>query len=298
MEVSKEVSGFIRDAIINSASSGYEYVTPESLLLEISMNEKFQKAFEACGGNIAELGSKLMQYIEKNIDKTDKADCKLSAGTEQALSYAEIQARSSGRNEVNMSHVISGIWNLQDSYAVYFMEIQGVEESDLLRNLAQIEEEIAERKEEYGSFSSDAKNQAQGKEGWKLYAPCLNDTLKDVNPLIGREEELERTIRILCRKDKNNPLHIGETGVGKTAVTYGLVQMIKEDKVPGQIKGSRVFALDLGSMLAGTQYRGDIEKRFKKVLAEIEKEEKPIIYIDEIHNLAGAGAVGESSFDA
>ena len=133
---------------------------------------------------------------------------------------------------------------------------------------------------------------------WKLYAPCLNDTLKDINPLIGREAELERTIQILCRKDKNNPLHIGEPGVGKTAITYGLVERIRQGKVPDALKGCRVFALDLGGMVAGTQYRGDFEKRFKAVLAEIDKEECPIIYIDEIHTLAGAGAAGESSLDA
>ena len=138
----------------------------------------------------------------------------------------------------------------------------------------------------------------ESKSSSSLYAPCLNDKLRDVNPLIGREAELDRTIQILCRKDKNNPIHIGESGVGKTAVTYGLVELIRQGKVPDALKGAKVFALDLGGMLAGTQYRGDFEKRFKKVLDEIGREDKPIIYIDEIHNLAGAGAVGEGSFDA
>ena len=124
------------------------------------------------------------------------------------------------------------------------------------------------------------KDQASEKERWMQYAPCLNDTLKDINPLIGREAELERTIQILCRKDKNNPLHIGEPGVGKTAITYGLVEKIRNGTVPDEIKECRVFALDLGGMVAGTQYRGDFEKRFKKVLNEISKEKKPIIYID------------------
>ena len=122
--------------------------------------------------------------------------------------------------------------------------------------------------------------------------------MKEVNPLIGREKELERTIQILCRKDKNNPLHIGEPGVGKTAITNGLVMRLVNDDVPDALKGARVFALDLGGMLAGTQYRGDFEKRFKKVLSEVSKEEKPIIYIDEIHNLSGAGAINGGSLDA
>ncbi len=130
------------------------------------------------------------------------------------------------------------------------------------------------------------------------YAPCLNDILKDINPLIGRENELERTIQILARKDKNNPLHIGEPGVGKTAITYGLVQRIREGKVPDELKGSRIYSLDLGGMLAGTQYRGEFEKRMKKVLEELEREDKPILFIDEIHNISGSGATGDSSFDA
>ena len=148
-----------------------------------------------------------------------------------------------------------------------------------------------------GSNDSQA-GERQQDEGWRLYAPCMNDTAKDMKPLIGREEELSRTIQILCRREKNNPLHIGETGVGKTAITCGLVQRIEKGDVPDAIKGAKVFALDLGGMLAGTQYRGDFEKRLKKVLEGIGREEKPIVYIDEIHNLSGAGAVGESSLDA
>lgn len=142
------------------------------------------------------------------------------------------------------------------------------------------------------------KNSSKSKSDWQLYAPCMNDTADEANPLIGREDEIERTIQILCRKDKNNPLHIGEPGVGKTAITYGLVRMIIEGRVPGPLKGAKVYALDMAGMIAGTQYRGDFEKRFKAVLGEIEKEEKPIVYLDEIHNILGAGAVGEGSFDA
>ena len=176
------------------------------------------------------------------------------------------------------------------------MEQQDITEADVLQQMAIIEDENAAE-----AISEDIDGSIKTKEdkaGLSLYAPCLNDVLTDANPLIGREKELERTIQILCRKDKNNPLHIGETGVGKTAITYGLVQRLKSGDVPDAIKGAKVFSLDLGGMLAGTQYRGDFEKRFKKVLTEIGKEEKPIIYIDEIHNLAGAGAVGEGSFDA
>ncbi|MBR5179505.1 MAG: AAA family ATPase [Lachnospiraceae bacterium] len=149
-----------------------------------------------------------------------------------------------------------------------------------------------------GNKKASQKSGKPGKSDWQLYAPCMNDTADEANPLIGREEELERTIQILCRKDKNNPLHIGEPGVGKTAITYGLVKMINEGRVPEPLKGAKVYMLDMAGMIAGTQYRGDFEKRFKSVLGEIEKQEKPIVYLDEIHNILGAGAVGEGSFDA
>lgn len=132
---------------------------------------------------------------------------------------------------------------------------------------------------------------------WRRYAVCLNETLEDVNPLIGRREELERTMQILCRREKNNPLHIGEPGVGKTAITYGLARLLAEGGVPGPLEGARIFSLDLGSLLAGTQYRGDFEKRFKRVMDSLSRQEKPIIYIDEIHNIIGAGATGGGTFD-
>ena len=131
-----------------------------------------------------------------------------------------------------------------------------------------------------------------------FFNECLNEEISQANPLIGREKELERTMQILCRKEKNNPLHIGEPGVGKTAVVYGLARLLSEGKVPEPLKGAKIYALDLGGMLAGTQYRGDFEKRLKSVLSGLSQEEKPIVYLDEIHNIVGAGAVGEGSLDA
>lgn len=132
---------------------------------------------------------------------------------------------------------------------------------------------------------------------WRQYAVCLNEQLDQANPLIGRQEELERTMQILCRREKNNPLHLGEPGVGKTAVTLGLARLLEDNRVPEPLRGAKIFSLDLGSLLAGTQYRGDFEKRFKKVMDSLCREEKPIVYIDEIHNIVGAGAVNGGTFD-
>ncbi|MBR1599075.1 MAG: AAA family ATPase [Lachnospiraceae bacterium] len=305
--------------------------------------DHFGEAFEDCGGDINELIDDVMDYFKKHLEQIKGVTPELSVGTIYALSYAEHFAANSSRSEIAIRHILHGLWQLEDSYALYYMEKQDIDEIELLSAMADYMDEDEYEDSENDSFTENEmfggniddeayetgdfdgadeafefeklgnensgfrngaainrkkSKQKKNKDDISTYAPCINDSLDDVNPLIGREEELERTIQILCRKDKNNPLHIGEPGVGKTAITYGLARLINEDKVPLQLKGAKIFALDLGGMLAGTQYRGDFEKRFKKVLTEIEKETNPIIYIDEIHNLAGAGAVGESSFDA
>lgn len=294
MELSKEAMEIMYMAMDYAQAHSYEYVTPEIVLLMILNDNTFSEAFEECGGNIGALEDYLKEYANEYVDKAEKAKPELSEGVNSLLNKAGISAYNSGCKEIYIRHLVHGLWMLDNCYAVYFMERQGVAEADLLQEMAIIDEnkEFAERNKIGENDSEESQNSVS------VYAPCLNDTLIDVNPLIGRLTELDRTIQILCRKDKNNPIHIGESGVGKTAITYGLVQMIREEKVPEPLMGAKVFALDLGGLLAGTQYRGDFEKRFKKVLSEISKEEKPIIYIDEIHNLSGAGAVGEGAFDA
>ncbi|MBE5825588.1 MAG: AAA family ATPase [Butyrivibrio sp.] len=306
MNLSENTSQILQNTVKYARENNYEYVTPEMLLLFIMRDATFAEAFYYCGGDSTILASQLNAYISSYIEKSEGKEPELSAGLSFVLAFAGQSAYSSGNEEINVRHLVHAIWNLDESYAKYYLE-QQLSEADLLQEMANIEDAAGREDEVEIPFGKDGsagnedghnESRRNQEDNWKLYAPCLNDTLKDVNPLIGRETELERTIQILCRKDKNNPLHIGEPGVGKTAITYGLVELLKQDKVPDAIKGAKVFALDLGGMLAGTQYRGDFEKRFKKVLSEIGKEERPIIYIDEIHNLSGAGAVGEGSFDA
>ena len=290
MELSKEALDILYQAMEYAKKRNYEYVTPELVLLMMLRDRTFTEAFEECGGNAGMLEDYLKEYAEEYMDKAEVEKPELSDGVNMLMNYAAKSAYSSGSQKVHLRHIIHGLWNLDNCYAIYFMEKQGIAEADLLQEMAEIEE----NEEVYGSTDGRFGEAEESQSGWKLYAPCLNETLRDANPLIGREAELDRTIQILCRKEKNNPLHI----VGKTAITYGLVQLIRDGMVPEPLAGAKIFALDLGGMLAGTQYRGDFEKRFKRVLMEIGKEEKPIIYIDEIHNLSGAGAVGEGSFDA
>ncbi len=315
MNITREAVDLIRGAVAYARGMGYEYVTPEMLLLMLCRNGRFRQAFLSCGGNLEELCGQLEAYLEAYAGSREEGgEPEFSAGMNVLLAIAQGSAANSGRGEIRISHLLHAMWQLEESYAVYYIRLQGIDEAQLLRELLEQENEAHEGAEGVKRADADpgeaqpAGGKADGRpedtkeeepgSSWQSFAPCLNDTLTDANPLIGREAELERTIQILCRKDKNNPLHIGEPGVGKTAITYGLVQRLQSGDVPEPIRGSRVFALDLGGMLAGTQYRGDFEKRLKRVLAEIERCEKPIIYIDEIHNLSGAGAVGESSFDA
>lgn len=292
MRFSPDTITALEKALDYATKEKLEYVTPELVLLMLLDNPLFCNAYGDCGGDLRALASNLTAYIEQYVDKT-KSEPAVSYATDKLLNLAEDSSVRASCDEIGLRHLIHSFWLLDDSYALYYMQEQGIEERELLERLSVLEENetvVYETAAEYVI--------GHDKQSIREFAPCLNDTLKNVNPLIGREEELERTIQVLCRRDKNNPIHIGESGVGKTAVTYGLVQRLQKGDVPDALKDAKVYSLDLGSILAGTQYRGDFEKRLKRLLKEIGKEKSPIIYIDEIHNLAGAGAVGESSFDA
>ncbi len=322
MQITKEVAEIFNTAFAMAKAAHYAWVTPELLLFVMCRNRLFAEAFENCGGETQQLDADLHTYLETYMESSeDLAEPQLSHGAGELLECAWRSARCSGKQEVELPHVVRGLYELTESYAVYYMRRQQVEQAELLRELTIVYEEAAAEKESRGKRASETEK-APGRAGdetsaedetergdesgtedgieggfWKKYAVCLNDELEGVNPLIGREEELERTMQILCRKEKNNPLHIGEPGVGKTAITYGLAGLLNENKVPEPLLGARIFALDLGSLLAGTQYRGDFEKRFKKVMDGIGRQEKPIVYIDEIHNIVGAGAVNGGAFD-
>ncbi len=294
MHASREVTEIIDTAFSMAQSAHFEYVTPELALYVICQNNVFARAFENCGGSVKELDGQLRTYLdtymEKKSGETESAP-ELSMGMGNMLAYAWQSAQGSGKPMVELPHVIHAMYELEESYAVYYMRMQGVEMTELLQEMAMANEEMEFE-------GSEEKESTDSQESfWKQYAVCLNDEVETFNPLIGREEELERTMQILCRKEKNNPLHIGEPGVGKTAITYGLARLLNEGMVPESLNGAKIFSLDLGSLLAGTQYRGDFEKRFKAVMESINREEKPIIYIDEIHNIVGAGAVNGGTFD-
>lgn len=350
MRVTKEVADVLNGTFAAAAKDCYEYVTPELMLYMIAGCNTFKEAFENCGGEIELLRDNLKGYLNENVEQLEQVtQPQMSEGLETIIMRAQETAESSGKGVVELTHLVNGFFSLEESYAVYYMEVQGVCKIGLLQELTIIyEERVAEAKARFekrrnerrgkmnGSGASAGNNsgrngaesgmfddvpgegmddmfggctdggetcggddeiQKERRGRWRSYVTCLNENLDGVNPLIGREDELERTMQILCRKEKNNPLHLGEPGVGKTAIVYGLAKLLNEGNVPEPLQGAKIYALDMGSLLAGTQYRGDFEKRFRMIMDGICTEEKPIVYIDEIHNIVGAGAVNGGSLD-
>lgn len=325
MQMTQEAEELLQETLQMAMYGRYEYVMPEHLLYLLTYHFLFRKAFEYCGGDPELLRDQLGDFLTQSAQMPEeKEEPQFTEGMKTLLAIAREKARTGGRQEVDVIHLVYAFFRQEESFGVYYMRVQGVECVDLIAQMAALygEEEKGTKvgetnpekepedpaendwhEPEAGEGDVQDGNCPQkigsgkGQPTWQQYAPCLNDMAETMNPLIGREEELERTIQILCRKEKNNPLHIGEPGVGKTAVTCGLARRLKEGDVPEALKGGRIFSLDLSGMLAGTQYRGDFEKRFREIMDGIVKEEKPIIYIDEIHNIVGAGAVNGGSLD-
>lgn len=273
----------------------HEYVTPEHLLFCLTNTEGFAKAFRRCGGDPDQLRNDLDLYFAQSLESVEEGSPELTESMKQLFIGFYQQAESSGKRVVELQHLVHCFLDLEESFGVYFITRQGVDLTELLCEICDYGTGQQPQLSEPEVQDSEPEHRQQ--ELWRSYAECLNETADDGNPLIGREKELEQTIRILCRKDKNNPLHIGEPGVGKTAITYGLARKLNQGDIPEPLKGARIFSVDLGSMLSGTQFRGDFEKRFKEVMESIGQEEKPIVYFDEIHNIVGAGAVNGGSFD-
>ena len=313
MKIAKEVEELLNDAVLNAGRRGNEYVTPEHVWFVLADRPAFQAAFKSCGGDVKKLKSRLEDYLgQMDTVEKDEGGIEVSYGLSQTIEEAARKAISSDRDTIELPHLLYSMMELEESYGAYFVQMQGVECVDLLVELGT---DGSGRKMGAGAGrtggtdshagtggTSDMDNEEDAKEERESvllqYAVCINDEVKNSCPLIGREAELERTMQVLCRRQKNNPLHVGEPGVGKTAITYGLAARINEGRVPEKLKNARIYGIDLGSMLAGTQFRGDFEKRFKAVMEELKEEENPILYIDEIHNLVGAGAVNGGSMDA
>lgn len=279
----------------------HQFVTPEHVLIGLINDDTFVRSLFY---NFIDQ-KKLLEQISNFINKLEKVpddidyELKISEQADDMMSYAESQAIGAGEEEVDVPHIVDAILHLKDSYAKYFLQSNTtLSDAEIVSNVVQVYEEDAEIEDDTIVDDSSCEEQKAKEQPWHNLVTCINDILADHNPLIGREQELERTIQVLCRKDKNNPLHIGESGVGKTALVYGLAALIEKGEVPERLLNHKIYSIDLGTLLAGTQFRGDFEKRIKNIMDGVRSEGNGIIYIDEIHNLIGAGKGGEGSMDA
>ncbi|MDR3593526.1 ATP-dependent Clp protease ATP-binding subunit ClpA [Clostridium sp.] len=317
MKITNEVNLILLKAYEEANERNSEYITPEHLLYAATFNENVQYAIKECGGSLESLRYNLITYIKTYINKIGQGEPQESLEFQRVILTANEQIKYSGKDAIDIEHIFSAIFNLEDSYALYYLEQEGVTKRDLLYSLCHgvenedknsyedgmKDEEVSEDKDIDGVMEQeDEKKVKKQKEDAFLNKFTINLTKKvneeENDPLIGRKDILERSIQILCRRIKNNPIHVGEPGVGKTAITLGLAKLICEDKVPEKLKGSSMFSLDIGSVIAGTKYRGDFEERIKRILELISKQNKPIVYIDEIHNIVGAGALNGGALDA
>ncbi len=302
MRLTKKTQNVMDCAVRLAQEHHHRYFMPEHMIYGITFDEDFCREYQAGGGNVEKLRQDIWNFLKEQAGTSEtQGGQQTTLDAQEVFEMAELQAHSSGRDAIEVSHLLSSILELSESYGVYYMKVQDVDLVEVLGEMSR-ESLSRERGEELGrrtpepAYGEDTPEGAR-EERYKDFLENMSETCKKQNPLIGREEELERTIQILCRKDKNNVLHIGEPGVGKTALAYGLAQRILEGEVPEPLKDAILYAMDLGGLLAGTQYRGDFEKRFKEIMLGLSKEKSPILYLDEIHNIVGAGAVNGGSLD-
>ena len=273
----------------------HEFITPEHLLSAFLEQSPFANALNMCFCDAQELAFSLENYFTEELESVPAdMDYELEVSTQlnELIQHAYLMIDYSSAEALNVPHLVQSMLQLKDSWACHILK-EALEE-DLPEFISQLISRYEEVEEEDNLQTSPQEKS----EPWRSFVTCLNDCLQDHNPLIGREAELERTIQVLCRKEKNNPLHVGEPGVGKTSLAYGLAARIEAREVPERLLDCRIYELDLGTLLAGTQYRGDFEKRLKTIMEGVCNEGRAIIYIDEIHNLIGAGRTGDGSMDA
>ena len=273
----------------------HEFITPEHLLSAFLEQSPFANALNMCFCDAQELAFSLENYFTEELESVPAdMDYELEVSTQlnELIQHAYLMIDYSSAEALNVPHLVQSMLQLKDSWACHILK------ETLEEDLPEFISQLISRYEEVEEEDNLQTSPQEKNEPWRSFVTCLNDCLQDHNPLIGREAELERTIQVLCRKEKNNPLHVGEPGVGKTSLAYGLAARIEAREVPERLLDCRIYELDLGTLLAGTQYRGDFEKRLKTIMEGIRNEGRAIIYIDEIHNLIGAGRTGDGSMDA
>lgn len=304
--LSKELEQSLNSAFRTAYEKRHEFITVEHLLLAMLDNGAAIEVLRACGGNLDLLRTELNEFLDETtplIPAGVKRDTQPTLGFQRVLQRAAFHVQSSGKKEVTGANVLVAIFSEQDSHAVYLLHKQDITRLDVVNfishGISKVRDE-AEGASRGAASESDDTESGGSANPLEKFATNLNESARrgKIDPLIGRKDELERTVQVLCRRRKNNPLFVGEAGVGKTAIAEGLAKKIVENDVPEVLKDSTIYSLDLGSLVAGTKYRGDFEKRLKSLLAQLKKEPNAILFIDEIHTIIGAGSASGGVMDA
>jgi len=302
--LSTELEFCLNQAFRQARAQRHEFLTVEQLLLALLDAPRVREVLEGCGAQLERLAMELKEHIETNtpqLPEGEEREVQPTLGFQRVLQRALFHVQSSGRKEVGVVNVLVAIFSEKQSHAVYLLSRQNVTRLDVVHfishGLSRSSEPKAEGEE---TASADGEREAEGGSALDKYTTNLNRQAQEgrIDPLIGRKIEVERTIEILCRRRKNNPLYVGEAGVGKTAIAEGLARLIVEGKVPDVLTDCTIYALDMGGLIAGTKYRGDFEKRLKAVISELKKQPGAILFIDEIHTVIGAGAASGGVMDA
>jgi ATP-dependent Clp protease ATP-binding subunit ClpA len=304
--LSSEFEICLNEAFQSAREARHEFMTVEHLLLSIIDAPKVREILRACGADTNRVRKELKEFIDQTTPRLkpeDDREVQPTLGFQRVLQRAVFHVQSSGKKEVSVANVLVAIFSEKHSHAAYLLGLQDVSRLDVVNFISHGLPKTGEEREKPQSDEApqgDAERAEEGSSALEKYATNLNKLAAEgrIDPLIGRQLEVERTIEILCRRRKNNPLYVGEAGVGKTALVEGLARLIHEGKVPDVLSDSTVYSLDLGSLIAGTKYRGDFEKRLKAVLAEVKKLPGSILFIDEIHTVIGAGAASGGVMDA
>jgi len=303
--LSQELEFSLNSAFRDARARRHEYVTVEHLLAALLDNPSASQVLRACGGNIDDLRKNLVSFLEENVPalpNESDAEAQPTVGFQRVIQRAVLHVQGVGKKEVTGANVLVAMFGEKDSHAVYFLHKQSISRFDVVNFISHGISKVPEENQGELPAPEEAEEGAPATERSPLDVFCvdLNEQarLGKIDPLIGRENEITRTIQVLCRRRKNNPLFVGEAGVGKTAIAEGLAKKIVDGEVPSVLSDSVIYSLDMGALLAGTKYRGDFEKRLKAVLAALKKQEGAILFIDEIHTIIGAGAASGGAMDA
>ncbi len=306
--LSRNLEQSLHRALTLATERNHEYATLEHLLLALTDDQDSIAVMRACGVQVDQLKKDLTEFVDvelQNLITPRMTEPKPTASFQRVVQRAAIHVQSSGREEVTGANVLVAIFSEREAHAVYFLQMHDMSRLDAVNYISHGIAKVPGYSQTRAADGVDQDAQEEkvvrkGADALDTYCVNLNKKAKDgkIDPLIGRETEIERTIQVLCRRTKNNPLYVGDPGVGKTAIAEGLARRIVDHDVPEVLEGATIFSLDMGALLAGTRYRGDFEERLKAVLTELEEHEDAILFIDEIHTVIGAGATSGGSLDA